>query len=218
MEVGSKAIPDMPGVYAVFDKDGTLQYMGLSRKVATSVGMHAADLPDECAAVKFDVVVGGGKEELQGAWKQWMTEVSGRPVPRGALRAVTPLPPARPDPPLPAPPPQHMEDAGAVPPGNQPGVTKWQARRKVVKPDIKLTAGKGMDDVTVSMGELVDMVVRQNRVVAFIKGTRTEPQCGFSHKMLTILNTFSTVDYEVVNVLDEVRRGRRRPLLLPGDH
>jgi Grx4 family monothiol glutaredoxin len=40
------------------------------------------------------------------------------------------------------------------------------------------------------------------QVVAFIKGTRSQPQCGFSHKMLTILND-SRTDYEVVNVLDE---------------
>ncbi len=44
--------------------------------------------------------------------------------------------------------------------------------------------------------------------MAFIKGTRTQPQCGFSHKMLTILNTLKA-EYEVVNVLDEVRQGRQ---------
>jgi Grx4 family monothiol glutaredoxin len=40
------------------------------------------------------------------------------------------------------------------------------------------------------------------QVVAFIKGTRSQPQCGFSHKMLTMLNE-SRADYEVVNVLDD---------------
>lgn len=25
-------------------------------------------------------------------------------------------------------------------------------------------------------------------MVAFVKGTRTQPQCGFSHKVLSILN------------------------------
>lgn len=40
------------------------------------------------------------------------------------------------------------------------------------------------------------------QVVAFIKGTRSQPQCGFSHKLLTILND-SRADYEVVNVLDD---------------
>ena len=41
------------------------------------------------------------------------------------------------------------------------------------------------------------------QVVAFVKGTRTEPQCGFSHRVLSMLNELRT-DYEVVNVLDEL--------------
>lgn len=40
------------------------------------------------------------------------------------------------------------------------------------------------------------------QVVAFIKGTRTQPECGFSYKVLTMLNQART-NYEVVNVLDE---------------
>ena len=40
-------------------------------------------------------------------------------------------------------------------------------------------------------------------MVAFVKGTRTTPQCGFSHKVLSILNELR-VDYEVVDVLDDV--------------
>jgi Grx4 family monothiol glutaredoxin len=40
------------------------------------------------------------------------------------------------------------------------------------------------------------------QVVAFVKGTRSQPQCGFSYKMLTILND-ARAEYEVVNVLDE---------------
>lgn len=35
-----------------------------------------------------------------------------------------------------------------------------------------------------------------------MKGTRSSPQCGFSYKMLSILND-SRTDYEVVNVLDD---------------
>ena len=34
------------------------------------------------------------------------------------------------------------------------------------------------------------------QVVAFIKGSRAEPACGFSHKMLSILNDHK-VNYEV---------------------
>lgn len=41
------------------------------------------------------------------------------------------------------------------------------------------------------------------QVVAFVKGTRTQPQCGFSHRVLSMLNELHA-DYEVVNVLDEL--------------
>jgi glutaredoxin-related protein len=32
-----------------------------------------------------------------------------------------------------------------------------------------------------------------------VKGTRTEPQCGFSHRVLTLLNE-ARIDYEVGSV------------------
>jgi Grx4 family monothiol glutaredoxin len=45
--------------------------------------------------------------------------------------------------------------------------------------------------------------VKTKRVVAFIKGTRTAPECGFSHQVLHLLNQ-SKVEYETVNVLDVI--------------
>jgi glutaredoxin-related protein len=44
--------------------------------------------------------------------------------------------------------------------------------------------------------------VHHLQVVAFVKGTRTQPQCGFSYKMMQLLNDMK-VEYEVVNVLDD---------------
>ncbi|KAI8465313.1 MAG: glutaredoxin [Monoraphidium minutum] len=96
-----------------------------------------------------------------------------------------------------------MEEAivqtGTVPPGNAPGETKWQGKAARAKSEIKLTAGKA---ISVPISELVDQVVKTNKVVAFVKGTRSQPQCGFSYKMLSLLNDVKA-DYEVVNVLDE---------------
>lgn len=69
-----------------------------------------------------------------------------------------------------------------MPPGNAPGETKWQGRPAArAKTEIKLTAGKA---ISVPIEQLIDVVVKENRVVAFVKGTRTQPQCGFSYKML----------------------------------
>jgi hypothetical protein len=42
----------------------------------------------------------------------------------------------------------------------------------------------------------VHIVLFAAQVVAFVKGTRTEPQCGFSHRVLTLLNE-ARIDYEV---------------------
>lgn len=55
-------------------------------------------------------------------------------------------------------------------------------------------------------------LVKGVKVVAFVKGTRTEPQCGFSYKMLSILND-TKVDYEVVNVFDDVHNPGLRELI-----
>lgn len=40
------------------------------------------------------------------------------------------------------------------------------------------------------------------QVVAFVKGTRQQPQCGFSYKVMSMLNELGA-NYEVVNCLDE---------------
>jgi len=44
----------------------------------------------------------------------------------------------------------------------------------------------------------IDNVSICPQVVAFVKGTRTAPQCGFSHRVLTLLNE-SRAEYEVFN-------------------
>jgi hypothetical protein len=117
-----------------------------------------------------------------------------------------------------------VAESGEIPPGNEKGNTAWSLRRAPAKPEIRLTPGKGVEDLTCSVEDLVDQVVKSSKVpaahtsqhlqhqptvqicqtcvcspqvVAFIKGTRTQPQCGFSHKVLTILNE-SGAPYEVV--------------------
>lgn len=167
-------IPSTPGVYAVFDPQGTLQFVGVSRKVAVSVATHLEALPDLVGSVKVMEMPGSaGKEDLVEAWKEWVQEA--------------------------------VNSIGTIPPGNAPGETKWQQRRpRAAKQEIKLTPGKGIQDLTCSIEELVDQVVKTNKVVIFLKGTRTEPACGFSYKALTILREVAGQDFEVVNVLDEV--------------
>jgi Grx4 family monothiol glutaredoxin len=44
--------------------------------------------------------------------------------------------------------------------------------------------------------------VKENKVVAFIKGSRSAPQCGFSQRVVGILEAHG-VDFVTVDVLDE---------------
>lgn len=58
-----------------------------------------------------------------------------------------------------------MDATGGVPPGNAPGETKWQQRRaRPAKPDIRLTPGKGLQDLSCSVEDLVDQVVKTAKV------------------------------------------------------
>eukprot|EP00882_Tetradesmus_deserticola_P003892 GHRQ01004116.1.p1 GENE.GHRQ01004116.1~~GHRQ01004116.1.p1 ORF type:complete len:270 (+),score=88.33 GHRQ01004116.1:208-1017(+) len=159
--------PEQPAVYAVYDKDDQIQYIGLTRKINVTVSNHLRDVPESTAAVRYEVLPDASRDALTGAWKAWMEEA--------------------------------LADTGGIPPGNAPGETKWQSRSARPKADIKLTAGKA---INVPIEQLIEQVVKSNKVVAFVKGTRSAPQCGFSHKMMSILNDMRT-DYEVVNVLDE---------------
>lgn len=163
-------LANITGVYAVFDKEENLQYIGLSRKMDNSILNHMQELPDLTASVKVLPVADTSREGLVAAWKVWIEQAA--------------------------------EQYGNIPPGNAPGETKWQSRRPApLKKEIRLTAGKAITGITIE--QLVDRVVKDNKVVAFVKGSRTQPQCGFSFKMMTLLNE-ARADYEVVNVLDEV--------------
>ncbi len=56
---------------------------------------------------------------------------------------------------------------GEVPPGNAKGNTTWAIRRSAAKPEIKLTPGKGVQDLTCSIETLVDQVIKDNKVRTF---------------------------------------------------
>ena len=56
--------------------------------------------------------------------------------------------------------------------------------------------------------EKIDNVIKDNKVVLFMKGNKLFPQCGFSNTACRILDAINT-PYETVNVLedDRVRNG-----------
>jgi hypothetical protein len=47
-----RTIPSTPGVYAIYDTAMRLQYVGMSRRLVTSVQGHVDALPDVAAFVK----------------------------------------------------------------------------------------------------------------------------------------------------------------------
>lgn len=54
----------------------------------------------------------------------------------------------------------------------------------------------------------IDKLVKENKVLVFMKGSKLMPQCGFSNNVVQILNTLG-VPYETVDVLAdyEIRQG-----------
>ena len=56
--------------------------------------------------------------------------------------------------------------------------------------------------------ERIEKVLNENKVVLFMKGTPSFPQCGFSQRAALILQELG-VNYESVNVLEdsEIREG-----------
>ncbi|WP_017718089.1 Grx4 family monothiol glutaredoxin [Kamptonema formosum] len=62
--------------------------------------------------------------------------------------------------------------------------------------------------MTPELKERIDNLVKQNKILVFMKGTKLMPQCGFSNNVVQILNILG-VSYEAVNVLEdwEIREG-----------
>ncbi|XP_075639614.1 bifunctional monothiol glutaredoxin-S16, chloroplastic [Castanea sativa] len=96
---------------------------------------------------------------------------------------------------------EHIKASGKIPPGNETGNITWVRQPPKKKPDLRLTPGRHVQ-LTVPLEELIDRLVKENKVVAFIKGSRSAPMCGFSQRVVGILEG-EGVDYESVDVLDE---------------
>ena len=59
-----------------------------------------------------------------------------------------------------------------------------------------------------SVHEQIESMLNTNKVVLFMKGNKSFPQCGFSARAVAILKELNT-DFKDVNVLedDEIRQG-----------
>ncbi|PIG92474.1 Grx4 family monothiol glutaredoxin [Gloeocapsopsis sp. IPPAS B-1203] len=54
----------------------------------------------------------------------------------------------------------------------------------------------------------IDHLIKENKIMVFMKGTKLMPQCGFSNNVVQILNALG-VPFETVDVLEnyEIRQG-----------
>ncbi|KAF8664458.1 hypothetical protein HU200_054630 [Digitaria exilis] len=95
---------------------------------------------------------------------------------------------------------EHIDSTGKAPPGNVAGNNTWVGAPQR-PPDLRLTPGRHVQ-LTVPLEQLIDRLVKENKVVAFIKGSRSAPQCGFSQRVVGILES-QGVDFVTVDVLDE---------------
>jgi monothiol glutaredoxin len=62
--------------------------------------------------------------------------------------------------------------------------------------------------MTTPTTEKIDNLIKENKIMVFMKGTRMMPQCGFSNQVVQILNILA-VPYETVDVLadQDIRQG-----------
>lgn len=62
--------------------------------------------------------------------------------------------------------------------------------------------------MTEAAHDRIDSLVKQNKIMVFMKGTKLMPQCGFSNNVVQIINTLG-VPYETIDVLadPEIRQG-----------
>lgn len=69
---------------------------------------------------------------------------------------------------------------------------------------LSLPAGSGPVGLTPELKSALDDFLAKHRVVAFIKGTKDFPQCGFSNTVVQILSS-AGVPFETVDVLADER-------------
>lgn len=62
--------------------------------------------------------------------------------------------------------------------------------------------------MTPELKQRLDNLVKQHKILVFMKGNKLMPQCGFSNNVVQILNTLG-VPFETIDVLEdwEIRQG-----------
>ena len=157
-------------------------------QIAVSIATHLQDLPDLTHSARYEETPGASKEAMIAKWQEWLQaagmlcsacrnlrRLSGNPELRAALQDREHSPTFVPSNQFYTPSlfmlgvlrnyGYAVNETGGVPPGNAKGDTTWSIRRSAPKPELKLTPGKGIQDLTCSVEDLVDQVVKSNKVL-----------------------------------------------------
>mmetsp|Transcript_59703 Transcript_59703/g.131089 ORF Transcript_59703/g.131089 Transcript_59703/m.131089 type:complete len:500 (+) Transcript_59703:113-1612(+) len=185
------SFPAGPAVYAVYDSDKAVQYIGMSKQLRRSIIGHSIAFGDEEASDRISAVrvlplpTDVTKEALQAKWEEWILE--------------------------------YREAMGATPIGNLPETDpnaelRWRGKAKVSRSSsisaesegllapLLLTDAPALTSVEGAV-EAVQSVVKSHPIVFFMKGTPSMPLCGFSARAVSQLKQVGA-QYKAVNVLD----------------
>jgi hypothetical protein len=76
------------GVYAIFDCDRTLQYIGYSRDVALSLKQHLVRQPEQCFWLKVQTIDRPSRAVLEEIRAAWIAENGSVPVGNGEAESI----------------------------------------------------------------------------------------------------------------------------------
>ena len=76
------------GIYAIFDRDAVLQYVGYSRDVATSLRQHLVRCPEACHSIKVQTVDRPSRTLLETIRNDWIAENGATPPGNSEAEAI----------------------------------------------------------------------------------------------------------------------------------
>ena len=76
------------GVYAIFDRDREMQYVGYSRDVYLSLKQHLIRQPNKCYWVKIETITRPSRKILEDIASAWIAENGATPEGNGQTKAI----------------------------------------------------------------------------------------------------------------------------------
>lgn len=173
------------GVYGVYSNTGDLNFVASTKNVATALQTHLDNVDDPKINV-FSVRMMTVDE---------LTPEVTEPLNMFAERWVMAL----------------HENGLPVPVGNTEEGAPWRIAPHIA--DVSFSNTMAMPDDETRVKAEIELILRDHRVVLFMKGTKTQPMCGFSRSVVDIL-TKATEDagqtFVCVNCLDGTKNGGLR--------